>query len=350
MYLHGEPEPTQIYAELADYCRQHDCDWDTYGSGEFLNGFEAEVAHLLGMEQALFMPSGVMAQQIALRIWSERAHWPHVAFHPTSHMEINEHRAYAHLHGLHAKLLGNPQGAITADDLMGCPEPLAAVLVELPMRWLGGLLPGWDALQALKATAQARGLRLHMDGARLWETQPYYGRSYTQICQGFDSVYVSFYKTLGGLSGAMLVGPADFIAEARIWLRRHGGNLYQLHPYVVSAKLNLDKHLNRIPAYVERTRTLAERLSSLEGLAVKPAEPRVNMMHLYLQAPAPALTAARDRIAEENHTWLGNRFFSSDHPQWSYMEVFVGETLLAMEDAAVAGLFEKLLKLARATP
>jgi threonine aldolase len=71
---------------------------------------------------------------------------------------------------------------------------------------------------------------LHLDGARLWECRPFYGRDYAQIAGLFDSVYVSFYKTLGGIAGAALAGPADVIAEARVWQRRQGGNLVRLFP------------------------------------------------------------------------------------------------------------------------
>ena len=71
---------------------------------------------------------------------------------------------------------------------------------------------------------------MHMDGARLWESAPFYGRSYAEIAALFDTVYVSFYKGVGAIAGAALAGPADFIAEARVWQRRHGGDLVNSTP------------------------------------------------------------------------------------------------------------------------
>ena len=191
------------------------------------------------MDAAVFMPSGVMwSQQVALRIWADRAHCRNVALHPSNHVEVNEHRAYAHLHDLRVLLLGGKNAPILADDLKKCAEPLSTLLIELPLRRIGGILPAWDEQQALVALAKERGIRLHLDGARLWETQAYYDRPLDELCRGFDSVYVSFYKGIGGLAGAMLLGSAEFIAEARVWMRRHGGNLITLLPFAVSAQMN----------------------------------------------------------------------------------------------------------------
>jgi threonine aldolase len=81
---------------------------DGYGQGDLINDFEKRVAELLGKSAAVFMPSGTMAQQIALRIQADRSHTPHVAFHPTCHLELHEQKGYHLLHGLHGVLVGSP--------------------------------------------------------------------------------------------------------------------------------------------------------------------------------------------------------------------------------------------------
>ena len=113
---------------------------DMYGQGELINDFEKQVAELLGKPAAVFMPSGTMAQQIALRIHADRLHTPHVAFHPTCHLEIHEQKGYQVLHGLHSVLVGSPQRLMAIDDLKAIKEPLAALLLELPQREIGGVL------------------------------------------------------------------------------------------------------------------------------------------------------------------------------------------------------------------
>jgi threonine aldolase len=270
---------------------------DVYGNGGFVAEFEKEIAELLGKESAVFMPSGTMAQQIALRIWADQAGNKSTAFHPTSHLELHEHGAYRELHGLSATLLGESNRLFTLDDLKGVVHRLSSLLIELPQREIGGQLPTWDDLCAITAYAKSQGTRLHLDGARLWECQPYYARPYAEVVADFDSVYVSCYKILFGLPGALLAGPEDFIAEARIWLRRHGGNLVHMFPNAISAKIGVDLRLERIPAYVSRAAEVAEILNRFPGVTVEPKRPPTNMMHLYFDAPPDAVRNAAGQIA-----------------------------------------------------
>src|SRR5262245_30209291 len=256
---------------------------DRYGAGERIERLESRVAELLGKESAVFMPSGTMAQQIAARIWCDRRGIRTVAFHPTCHLELHEEKGYERLHGLHGKLVGDPNRLITLEDLEGIREPVALLLLELPQRELGGRLPEWDDLVAQADWARRRDVALHLDGARLWEAQPFYDRPHADIAGLFDTVYVSFYKGLGGLAGAALAADAETIAEARVWLRRHGGNLVTMHPYVASAELALDERLDRMPAYAAHARALAAALSTVDGLEVVPDPPQTPMFHLLLR-------------------------------------------------------------------
>src|SRR4029077_3765674 len=121
---------------------------DEYGEGGTVAVLEAEVRALLGRPGAVFMPSGTMAQQIALRIHADRRGSRVVAFHPTCHLELHEDKAYQRLHGLVGRTVGNPRELITLADLKGIDEPIAALLLELPQREIGGRLPAWKDLVA----------------------------------------------------------------------------------------------------------------------------------------------------------------------------------------------------------
>ena len=340
---HGHQAAGRVFAELADYCAKSGAEPDNYGTGEFINSFEEQIAEMLGMEAAVFLPSGVMAQNTALRIWSDHAGVPHVAFHPTSHMEVNEQRAYAHLHNLNVTLLGDKHAPTTAQDIQKCSERIAALLIELPLRRCGGILPTWEELEAVKVAARERGIKLHLDGARLWESQPFYGRPLKAICQGFDSVYVSFYKGIGGLAGSILAGSADFISEARVWQRRHGGNLVQMHPYVVSAKINLERRIDKFGEYLKRAQSCAKALGELDGLTLKPSLPQTPMMHVYLAREVSQIVAARDRIAQDDRFWMGGLFFQSEIPGWTQMEIAVGDAMLNLTNDEIVAAFKKLL-------
>jgi len=343
-----DSDPGEELIRVGEWCREQGHRADRYGDGPLLEAFEARIAALTGKAAAVFMPSGTMAQQIALRIWAEESGVAHVGMHATSHLELHEERGYARLHGLDATLLGERHRPTLAADLERCPERLAALLVELPAREIGGQLPTWDELVALSARARSRGVKLHMDGARFWEAREAYApHTHAEICALFDSIYVSLYKGIGALSGAMLLGSADFIRAARVWRRRHGGTLVQLHPAVASAAMRFDAALARMPALRARALTLATGLEAMPGVTTLPSPPQVNMFHLYIAADADALNAARDRIAAESHVWIAPRFAPVAIPGHAMTEFNVGDNLLDLPDAFVLPLFERLLAIAR---
>ncbi len=121
-------------------------DADTYGTGGIINDFENEVAQLLGKEASAFFPSGTMAQQIALRIWSDMKEVKEVAYHPLCHLEIHEEDGLKVLHHLNPILLGTANRLFNIEDLESVSVPLACLLMELPQREIGGQLPDWDEL------------------------------------------------------------------------------------------------------------------------------------------------------------------------------------------------------------
>jgi threonine aldolase len=269
-----------------------------------------------------------------------------VAFHPTCHLELHERGAYRELHGLSSTLLGGPDRLFTIDDLKDLHEPVAAILFELPQREIGGYLPEWNELARMTEWAREHSIRLHLDGARLWETKTFYGKRYAEIAGLFDTVYVSFYKILGGIAGAALAGPADVIDTARIWQRRHGGNLVHMYPLAVSAELGLDRHLGKMGEYHEKAVEIAAVLSSLPGVSVRPNPPHTNMMHVFLEGDLDRLKAAGRQIIEEADTELFGYLDETAVPGVTRFELTVGDSALGFDGDEVRQLFTRLLALA----
>jgi threonine aldolase len=203
------------------------------------------------------------------------------------------------------------------------------------MREIGGQLSGWDELQAIKEHCRARATHLHMDGARLWEAAAGYGRSVAEIAAGFDSVYVSLYKGIGGLGGAMLAGSGDFVARAAEWFRRQGGNVIHRSPYVVAAAMQLDARLAAMPACFARTQFLYDVLRDHPALKVNPAHPQANMLHVHLPVGRERALAIRRDLARDHGVWIFNRINDGVLPDTSYFELYVGDNLLDMPDGRV---------------
>lgn len=344
---HYPKRPWQVLSELAETA-DREIKADRYGSGALIEDFEAEMAQLLGKEAAVFMPTGTMCQPIALRIWCERRGTRRIAYHPTCHLEIDEHDSYQRLHGLERVLLGSPHQLFTLDDLKTIAEPLGALLIELPQREIGGQLPSWEELTEITTWAHQREIATHLDGARLWQCKPFYGREYREIAALFDTVYVSFYKILNGIAGAVLAGPADIITEARIWQRRQGGNVVSLYPYVMAAKMGMKEHLGQIEAYCAKARDIAKALSTLPQIEIVPNPPQTNMMHLFLRGDRKKLQEAGLDIAEETQTWILGRLESTQIPGYSKTELSVGNAALDIPTKEIAELFAHMFQKAEA--
>ena len=342
---HGLRSPAATLAEIAAAATEPDV--DRYGELGEVAELEREVVELVGTEAAVFMPSGVLAQQAALRSWAERSSSDAVAVHGLSHLVRHELDALSELHHLRLQRLTYEPRQPSVADLDALAGPLAAVTLELPLRDAGYLLPTWDELVAFSARAHERGVPLHLDGARLWESAPFYGRSYADIASLADSVYVSFYKGLGGLAGAALAGPADLVAEARRWQARHGGRLFTLLPYAVAARDGLSRRLSRMSQYAERARDLAATLDQVPGVRVFPEPPHTNAFRLFVDVGNERMNEAVLRTAESRHVSLLWGWITADVPGWSMTELTVGDATLGWPvDEQVAALAE-LVALAR---
>ncbi|MFF9676679.1 threonine aldolase family protein [Streptomyces eurythermus] len=301
---------------------------DVYGDG-IVEDLEQRVAALLGTEAAAFFPTGTMAQQVALRCWAGRTGSPTVALHALAHPEVHERHAFSQVSGLRpVRVTGEPR-LPTAAEIRDFPEPFGTLMLELPLRDAGFVLPTWEELTEVVEAARERDAVVHFDGARLWECTPHFGRSLAEIAGLADSVYVSFYKSLDGFGGAALAGPRTLVEEARTWRHRYGGAVYQQFPTVLSALVGLERELPRLPDYVRHARVVAAALR--EGLAaagvpwsrVHPEEPHTNEFRVWLPYDADVLMEAAVSQAEETGTFLFADAWDRGGPGLAFTEVSV---------------------------
>jgi threonine aldolase len=130
--------------------------------------------------------------------------------------------------------------------------------------------------------------------------RPYYGRPLADIAALFDTVYVSFYKGLGGIAGCCIAGSEDVIAEVSEWRTRHGGRLFGLWPYAAAALTGLRTRLPRMNAYYEHAQAIAKSISGIPGATVLPDPLQTPMMHLQLRTtPAELQQRALELVERE---------------------------------------------------
>ncbi|MFD3822370.1 threonine aldolase family protein [Streptomyces sp. NPDC058625] len=301
---------------------------DLYGNG-VVEALEERVAGLLGTEAAAFFPTGTMAQQVALRCWAGRTGSPVVALHGLSHPEVHERNAFSRVGGLRPVRVTSEPRMPTAAEVRDFDEPFGALMLELPLRDAGFVLPTWEELTAVVDAARDREAVVHFDGARLWECTTHFGRPLEEIAALADSVYVSFYKSLDGFGGAALAGPATLVEEARAWRHRYGGNVFQQFPTALSALIGLERELPRLPEYVTHARVVAAALR--EGLAaagvpwarVHPEVPHTHDFQVWLPYDAGVLAETAVRAAEETGTVLFANHWEPGGPGLAFTEVYV---------------------------
>ncbi|GAB7103470.1 beta-eliminating lyase-related protein [Streptomyces phaeofaciens JCM 4814] len=301
---------------------------DIYGNG-VVAALEERVAALLGTEAAAFFPTGTMAQQVALRCWAGRTGDRTVALHGLAHPEVHERGALSVVSGLRTVRLTSEPRLPTADEVRAFEEPFGALMLELPLRDAGFVLPTWEELNEVVEAARERDAVVHFDGARLWESTVHFGRSLDETAGLADSVYVSFYKSLDGFGGAALAGPHTLIEEAKAWRHRYGGMVFQQFPTALSALVGLERELPRLPGYVRHARVVAAALregfaeSGVAWARVHPEVPHTHEFRVWLPYEADVLAEAAALQAEETGSMLFASAWDTGGPGLSFTEVTI---------------------------
>ncbi|MER6160587.1 aminotransferase class I/II-fold pyridoxal phosphate-dependent enzyme [Streptomyces sp. NPDC001868] len=324
---------------------------DMYGNG-VVEALEERTAALLGMEAAAFFPTGTMAQQVALRCWAARTGNPAVALHALAHPEMYERHAFSRLSGLRPVHLTREPRQPTADEVRGFDEPFGTLMLELPLREAGFVLPSWEELTEIADAARARDAVVHFDGARLWESTTHFGRPVDEIAGLADSVYVSYYKSLGAYGGAAIAGPRTLIDEAKAWRHRYGGQLFQQFPTALSALVGLERELPRLPEYVGHARVVAAALR--EGFAaagvpwarVHPEEPHTNEFQVWLPYEVDVVAEAAVRQGEQTDALLFARPWDRGGPGLAVTEIEIRAAALEWTAADVRGAVADFVALA----
>jgi threonine aldolase len=246
---------------------------------------QERVADLLGQEAGLFLPSGTMCNEIALRLHVGPA-GDEVILDRTAHPIVAEAGGPAALAGAMIRALDGEGGVFTAEQVEQALRPLdrymprsRLVSVEQTTNMGGGRVWPLDRVKEVLGVAREHGLRAHMDGARLMNAVAASGVAAADYASGFDTAWLDFSKGLGAPVGAVLTGSRDLIEEAWRWKQMMGGSLRQAGIVAAGCVYALDNHVERLVEDHEHARLLAEGLAEL-GLDVLPQETNIVIAHV----------------------------------------------------------------------
>ncbi len=235
------------------------------------------VRDLLGKEDALYLPSGTMCNQVAFRVHCRPG--DEIIMDDTAHTRHYETGGPAALTGAMAYPLAGKRGVFTAEQLEAAVRPASnhlprsrVVLVEQTSNLGGGSIWPLDGMQSVCAVARKHGMACHMDGARLLNAVAATGVTARTYSEPFDSVWIDFSKGLGAPVGAALAGSKGFIQEAWRWKHQFGGAMRQAGIIAAGAVYALNHHVQRLEEDNENARILARGLAEIEGIVVEPVE------------------------------------------------------------------------------
>lgn len=240
---------------------------DVFGDDPTVNRLQARVAELLGKEAALYVPSGTMANQIALRVLTRRG--DQVICEDGAHVYRYEAGAPAALSGLLLTPLIGRAGVLSWADIEPHLNPDDAhyaapglICLENTHNRSGGRVQPQEIVVEIGREAHARGLSVHLDGARLWNAHVASGRSPAELAAPVDTVSVCFSKALGAPVGSCLAGSHDVIARAHRARKLFGGGMRQAGLLAAGCLYALDHNLSRLADDHRRARRLAEGLDN----------------------------------------------------------------------------------------
>ena len=271
---------------------------DMFGEDPTVAKLEARVAELLGKEAAMFAPSGTMVNQLALRAHTEPG--DEVILDGNAHIYYYEGGAPAALAGVMCRCLPGVRGTFTAADLEAVLRPTdqhfpptKLVCLENTHNRGGGKIWPQELVREIGTLTRERGIRLHLDGARLWNAAVARGVSERELAAEFDSVAVCFSKGLGAPVGSALCGSGEFIQRARRFRKMFGGGMRQAGIIAAGALHALEHHRERLAEDHANARALADGLSALPGIELDPAAVETNIVI------ARVTTVPADRLARE---------------------------------------------------
>lgn len=282
---------------------------DVYGDDPTVNSLEERVAALFGMEAGLFSPTGSLANQLLIRTLVKPGE--ELLTEERAHIVRAELGAGAVFSGITTRTWHSERGLLNADTPLALAHEnagpylvsTAAIAVENSHNFGGGTVQPISEIARLSKEARARGISMHLDGARIWNAHVASGTPLSEFGKHFDTISVCLSKGLGAPVGSISLGSKAAIAEARIWRKRYGGGMRQIGLLAAAGHYALDHNIDRLAQDHALAKKMAIALAAHDSTLINPDHVETNIVGLDL---THAGISAADFAArcKENGLWI----------------------------------------------
>ena len=315
---------------------------DRDGAGGAVELLEKKFAEITGKEKAICMPTGTMANQLALAVLSGEN--SKVFVQETSHVFRDEADAAQTVFQKRLMPLAKGSAYFTAQELQSAIESLkdeevfktgiGAVSIENPVRRADGKFVPLEEIQKISAYCRSNKIKLHLDGARIFIASAWSGVSVKDYSSYFDTVYISLYKYFGASSGAVLSGPKEIIDKMAHLVKVHGGSMYSNWPSAAMALYRMEGFENRLHAAIKASDEIFTALNKVSGIRINPLEGGTNLYALELSKEVDG-----KKMQETLNMDFNIRIPGPDDKNRSLLTI--NETLLYQNPAYIINAFKK---------
>ncbi len=261
---------------------------DVYGDDPTVNSLEERVAAMFGHEAGLFAPTGSLANQLAIRTLVKPGE--EILVETRGHIVRAELGAAAAFSGITTRTWPSLDGLLHAEDPLAIAHENAgpylvstkAIAVENTHNFGGGTVQPIEEIAKLSSAAHARGITMHLDGARIWNAHVASGVSFSDYGKHFDTISVCLSKGLGAPIGSVMLSTKERVAEARIWRKRYGAGMRQVGIIAAAAHYALDNNIERLAEDHARAKKIAVALASIDSSLIDPVKVHTNIVGLEL--------------------------------------------------------------------
>ncbi len=278
---------------------------DVFGDDPTVNRLQEMIAEMCGKEAALFVPSGTMGNQVSIKTHTQPG--DEIIVERNAHIFNYECGSPGMLSGVQVLPIEGHHGVITAEQIARVVRPVnihhpttRLICLENTHNRAGGTIFPLSEIQKIYQFARGTGLRMHLDGARLWNASVATGIPIKDYCQYFDSVQLCFSKGLGAPVGSIIVGNTEFIHRARYFRKAFGGGMRQAGILAAGAIYAVQHHLERLAEDHRRARRLAEAIAQLPGISLDLNTVQTNIVIFDMAHAAMSAEALVQRLQQEN--------------------------------------------------